>query len=200
MGFFRQLAQMLQAEIKDIINEADDPVETARSLVQEFEDEIARQRGKLVALENREATTRRAHRQAQDSLELWNARAQEAADKGDTRGRERALQRREGLLASVREAEVKWWEASSQAEEMRRCLNTLEDKAQQARRQKDSLLTLQRRERSSSEFIALPAGSHSVLCHNYAEVEEELQRLRGKEAQERCEPPDTPPADDGCQI
>lgn len=182
MRFFANLDIMMHADIRSLIAASADRVTAARAAVREIEDEIARQRGRLCSLENREAAARRARDRAQDDVELWRAREVEADQALDERERKRASQKRESLEVQLRRHEAAWWEATAAAEELRRILARLEDQAQEARRQKESALTVERRERSSSDFIPLPpnAGSHSVLCQPPVseEIEDEMERLR----------------------
>lgn len=180
MPFFQNLEQMLQADLGALLHAAPDRLSLARELLREFEAALAATRTRLSGQESRETVATRTREALQADVALWRQREEDARQAQNTTDHKRAVRHRASLEDKLRAAEEKWWLASRQTAELRVRLDRLSNQAQRVRQLKDSVISMERRDRPSSEFSALPETAIHLPPASAALVDQELLKLRNE--------------------
>ncbi len=182
MGMLERIGDILAANVNDLIDKAEDPVQKARQLIREMDNEIIALRGRLRTQQRQAESRKRQLQGKQAECDQWQTRAERAVDEGKDDMARKALERKHALTQESKQLERTWWEAAQEAETLERQLHQLENQAQEARRRKESLIARDRQGRSSSDFIPVARDTAPTETKPFQDmqVDEELERLKQK--------------------
>lgn len=170
----------VQNDLEARLDRAEDPAATVR----EIDDRIRALRGEIRREEAREQRERKRHEKIQADVSSWALRAEKAVDKGRDDEARQALSRKKALRKEVAAQEKAWWNAVNARKRLEETLAALEDRVQEARRRKESILARSRRKRSSSDFLVLPREPAPESASSEA-VEKELNALKRRHESDR---------------
>ncbi len=187
MALLDRLRALTATDIGEMIDQAEKPLDTARQAIRLFESDIGHWRREVYAARQRVQRTRRQLDQAQAEAEAPRQRAESCFRQGDEEGAERALARKAEVEAAVKKREADWWLVCQDLERAEEQLRACEDKAQSARRSKETLSARKRAGRSSSDFIPVPPVQSEPEVE--PDVEAELAKLKRRQADRAGEDP-----------
>jgi len=186
MAILRRVKDLMTANINDLIDRAEDPVSAARQVIRELDDEITVLRGKMRMEDARVEQARNRLDRKQGEVAAWQARAKRADDEGKESMARLALERKRVLEEEARELETAWWVAVQERQALEERMRGLEGRAQEVRRQKESLVARARTGRSSSDFIPVAAVQSPANAGQPTEsvaIEAELERIKKRKSE-----------------
>ena len=186
MGILRRVKDILAANLNDLIDQAEDPLLTARQVIRELDDEIVALRGKMRLEDARveQARSRLARKQAE--IVAWQERAERANDEGKAPIARAALERKRAMEQEAKDLEAAWWEVAQEHQAQEQRMRELEGRAQEARRKKEALVARARTGRSSSDFIpvaAMQAADDTGKSTEAVAIEAELERIKKRKSE-----------------
>ncbi len=139
MGVFARLAQLIKANLNDLIDRAEDPEKMLEQVIIEMNAQLVNAR-KQVAL----AITDEKHLQKQVEQETaqaaeWERRAMLAVRQGDDALARDALQRKKHHSELVKQYEEQWQKQKNAVDQLKTALRMLNDKIEEAKRNKNLL-------------------------------------------------------------
>ena len=183
MGIFDRTGQILRANINDLLNHAEDPEKMLNQILRDMEDAL-RQGQAQVAEQIAQAKMIQADLDsAKKKSSEWSQKAELAVSKGmDDLARE-ALHRQSDFDAQVGVYE-KQLEAQQQAvQKLKGDLATLESKYDEARRNKDVLITRAKRAAAQQQIASASAKLSSVdYSSDLARMERRIQEQEARVA------------------
>jgi phage shock protein A len=178
MRAFRNAEDVLQADVEALIVGAEEPVALVRQMIREADGCIVEQRATLSAHARAAGHLRKRLAARQEEIERQHRLAEAAVDDDRDDDARDALARKRDLQEALGELEAAWWEEERIRDEADRRLQQLEDRAQHLRQRKDALVGKRQRDRSSSDFIAVPPNIAGEGEPPDPDLERELGRLR----------------------
>lgn len=170
-------------EIHDSIQNATDPIQKARWWIRSLENEINVFAVKARNIVGREMRARKAMEKKKETIVHWEQRLQVAKTMDKASDMRLAEDRIRGLADESREVEKSWWEISQEREQLERLQHQMENLVQEVRREKENLISCQRRGKSSSDFIPIRVDTTSLNVDAEA-IEGELKALKEKKISE----------------
>ncbi|RYE75603.1 MAG: PspA/IM30 family protein, partial [Myxococcales bacterium] len=139
MGVFARLAQLIKANLNDLIDRAEDPEKMLDQVIVDMNAQLVNAR-KQVAL----AITDEKHLQKQVEQEAaqaseWERRAMLAVRQGDDALARDALQRKKHHSELVKQYEDQWQKQKNAVDQLKTALRMLNDKIEEAKRNKNLL-------------------------------------------------------------
>jgi len=172
MAIFKRLADVLKANINDMIDKAQDPEKMLKMIVIDLEEHLQAATQGLGAAMASERQMRRRMDDAKESVREWEERAKSALQAGDEAAARRAVQSKLKAEADAAKREKEYAAFSAQTEEMRTQLGELKQKIE-ATRAHEVVLTARMNMAKAKMSVAdsLGGGSLSKL----SEIEDKVQ-------------------------
>jgi phage shock protein A len=143
-NLFKRISDVLTANLNDMVDRVEDPERMIKQLIREMEENVNSARESVIdAVASEKQLAKELDNQRRQSEE-WHNRARRALETGnETLAREALLRKKEhdGIVASM---QMSWESARRTSERLKAQLRALENKLEEARLKKGSLVARQR--------------------------------------------------------
>ena len=133
MAIFSRLADLLKANINDLLDKAEDPQKMLKMIVIEMEEHLQNATQSIGQVLASERQMRRQIEEAQQNARMWEDRAKAALKAGDESKAKQAVESKIKADADTRQREKAHAEFYAETEEMRVQLNQLKVKIEETR-------------------------------------------------------------------
>ncbi len=180
MGILERTSQILRSNITDLLNHAEDPEKMLNQILSDMEDAIKQGQAQVAEQIAQEKLIQADLDSAKSSADDWGKKAELAVSKGaDDLARE-ALHR-QGDYAAQADIYQKQLDAQHQAvQKLKTDLGALQDKYEDARRNKEMLITRAKRATAQQNIAAASAKISSVDYSS--DLQHMERRIQEKEA------------------
>ncbi len=176
MAIFKRLVDILRANINDMLERAEDPEKMLKLMISDMEEAL---RKATVATAQAMANERRLKAQyerAKALAEEWQSRAEEALQAGNEELALKAVQKKmeyENLAAGYERA---YNEARAVTEKLRKQLDTLKVKLEEARTRYTTLIARKKAADVQKEFVKYAGGFGKDVFSKFDKMEERILR------------------------
>lgn len=140
MAFFDRIADILKANINDMIDKAEDPVKMVKQLIIEMEEQVDEATQALGQAMGSQKMAAKELSAAQAKQADWNDKAKLALKNGDEALARKALDVKVGLDAQVVQLQASYDQITEQVNKMRDQVSTLKMKLEEARARQNVLI------------------------------------------------------------
>ncbi len=153
MRLIKRIRDLIDGSLNDLLDGLEDPETMINQLIRDMEATIRDTRQHtLAALTQRNVVQHRLDKARRD-VDRWQENAELAVDKQRDDLARRALLKKREAVAAVTSVEAQLAEAEAAIAELRQQLHLLEEKVQEARRRRDTILSRKRRVQTGGNDI-----------------------------------------------
>jgi phage shock protein A len=139
MGIFSRLAQLIKANINDLIDKAEDPEKMLEQVIVDMSAQMVENRKRVAeAITDEKHLQRLAEKEAAEAAE-WERRAMLAVRQGDDALARDALERKKHHGVLAKQYEEQWQKQKAAVDQLKTALRMLNDKIEEAKRNKNLL-------------------------------------------------------------
>lgn len=188
MGIFKRIADIISANINDLLDKCEDPEKMIKQVILEMEEAIEEAKAgvaKAIASQKRlEADLA----QNQRLVSEWQQKAELSVDKGDDNLARKALARKNEYVRIVQDLEPQVGNAAKAVETLKANLRAVEAKLGEARRKRDVLIARKRAAEASKQIQTgvSSMGKSAKAFGKFERMEEKLKQMEA-EAQATAE-------------
>ena len=181
MGVFARLAQLIQANLNDLISRSEDPEKMLNQVVLEMNTQLIQAKKQVaVAIADEKALARQAEQAASEAAE-WERRAMLAVRQGDDLLAKEALARKKKHEDDAREYETQWKKAKVQVDQLKEALRRLNDKIEEAKRKKNVLIARKKRAEAQKAISETMSGlKDQSAFETFARLEQKIDRMEAE--------------------
>jgi phage shock protein A len=145
MSIFDRIGTILKANINDLLDQAEDPEKMINQLIRDMEGQLKEARGQVAEAMAQERKLEREALAAEALVEQWHGKAVLAVQRGDDDLAKQALARKIAYEKKATSLRTELEEQETAVTNMQEQLHALQAKIEDAKRQKDVLLTKHKR-------------------------------------------------------
>jgi phage shock protein A len=139
MGIFSRLAQLIKANINDLIDKAEDPEKMLEQVIVDMNGQLIENRKRVAeAITDEKHLQRLVEKEAAEAAD-WERRAMLAVRQGDDALARDALERKKHHAALAKQYEDQWQKQKAAVDQLKTALRMLNDKIEEAKRNKNLL-------------------------------------------------------------
>ncbi len=181
MGIMDRLSRLLQANVNDLIDQAEDPEKMIDQILRDMQENMRTARAQVAAMIAQEKELEADLNETRQLAAEWGRKAQRAVEAGKDDLAREALRRKKDNDENARVYEQQLQAQEQAVEKLKTQLRQLEAKYQAASSQRDALIARQRRAQAQQQ-VAQSVTVFSPLDPG-SELERMERRIRGVEAQ-----------------
>ena len=140
MAFFERIADILKANINDMIDKAEDPVKMVKQLILEMEDQVDEATRALGQAMGSQKVAAKELADAKAKVADWNDKAKLALKNGDEALARKALDIKVGLEGQVDQLQASYDSITAQVDKLKDQVQTLKMKLDEARARQNVLI------------------------------------------------------------
>ena len=140
MAFFERIADILKANINDMIDKAEDPVKMVKQLILEMEDQVDEATRALGQAMGSQKVAAKELADAKAKVADWNDKAKLALKNGDEALARKALDIKVGLEGQVEQLQASYDGITAQVDKLKDQVQTLKMKLDEARARQNVLI------------------------------------------------------------
>ena len=145
MGVFARLAQLIKANLNDLISRSEDPEKMLNQVVVEMNAQlISAKKQVAVSIADEKHLAKQAEQEAANAAE-WERRAMLAVRQGDDALAKEALARKKEHDDLAKQYEEQWTKQKAAVDQLKTALRMLSDKIEEAKRKKNVLIARKKR-------------------------------------------------------
>lgn len=145
MGFFARLATLLKSNLTDLLNRAEDPEKMLEQILIEMGEQLVEAKRQVaVAIADEKKLEKRVAAEQQEATQ-WEQKAMLAVRSGDDALAKEALARKKEHDATATQFREQWEKQKAAVEQLKAALRALNEKIEEAKRQKNLLVARARR-------------------------------------------------------
>ena len=182
MSFFSRVSDIINANVSDLLDRAEDPEKMVKMLIFEMEEQIdtARQGiAKAIAGEKKLEVNLKKNR---GEAEAWHAKAEAAIGRGDDELARKCLTRKKEHEAIADSLQPQWERARQTSDSLKSDLRRMEEKLDEAVRRRDSLVARQMAAEAQKEVQSV-APSMDRAQRSFAKFDRMERRVEDMEAE-----------------
>ncbi len=182
MGIFSRVSDIVEANINDLLDRAEDPQKMVRILIVEMEEHLEKAREGLVKTvageKNLEANLRRNREAAAE----WEAKAEGALARGDEKLARKCLVRKKEHDRIADSMQPQWEAAHKMSGVLKKDFKRLEDKVDEACRRRDALIARQLAAEAQRDVAAIaPSMSRAQRSFSkFDRMERKVEQIEGE--------------------
>ena len=182
MGIFSRVSDIVEANINDLLDRAEDPQKMVRMLIVEMEEHLEKAREGLVKTvageKNLEANLRRNREAAAE----WEAKAEGALARGDEELVRKCLVRKKEHDRIADSLQPQWEAAHKMSKVLKKDFKRLEDKVDEACRRRDALIARQLAAEAQRDVAAIaPSMSRAQRSFSkFDRMERKVEQIEGE--------------------
>jgi phage shock protein A len=181
MAIFSRLADLLKANINDLIDRAEDPEKMLKQIIIDMEEQLQRATQGFGTVMASERQTKKQLEEAQSQSTLWEERAKTALKAGNEELAKQAVDSKLKADATVQQYRQMHDELSTQVETVREQVNILKQKLEEARA-RQSMLSARAQVAEAREGVAKALGGIDA-SGAFAKMDKMEKKIAEKEAQ-----------------
>lgn len=179
-GIFSRMADIIKANINDLLNRAEDPEKMIRQMILEMEEAVNKATASVGTAVANEKRLERQYFDKQDQIEAWQRKAELAVEAGEEDLARRALERKGVIAEAVQDLEAALEESRKTSSQLKQQLMQLKSKLEEARTRQGALIA---RRRAAEARKQIAQGLSGVGDNAFSSFERFRQRVEDEEAQ-----------------
>ena len=188
-GIFSRMADIVKANINDLLNRAEDPEKMIRQMILEMEEAVNKATASVCTAVANEKRLERQHMEKTDQIEVWQKKAELAVESGEDDLARRALERRATLEQASSDLETALEESRRTSEQLKSQLMQLKANGtyalgtipfDEARTRQGALIA---RQRAAEARKQVARGLAGVGDDAFSSFERFRQRVESEEAE-----------------
>lgn len=182
MSIFTRVADIITANVNDLLDRAEDPEKMVKMLVAEMEERIEETReGVARAMAGEKLLEANLQKNRQASAE-WQAKAESALARGDEGVARQCLQRKKEYDAIAHSLQPQWESARRTSDTLRSDFRRLEEKLDETRRRRDVLIARQQAAAAQRDVASMGPGL-SRIQESFGKFDRMERRVEQMEAE-----------------
>jgi phage shock protein A len=143
-GIFSRMADIVKANINDLLNRAEDPEKMIRQMIIEMEEAVNKATASVGTAVANEKRLERQYLNEQDQIEGWHKKAELAVESGEDDLARRALERKTAVQVAISDLEAALEESRKTSGQLKEQLQQLKAKLDEARTRQGALIARRR--------------------------------------------------------
>ena len=179
-GIFYRMADIVKANVNDLITRAEDPEKMIRQMILEMEEAVNKATASVSTAVANEKRLERQYLEKQDQIEAWQKKAEMAVEAGEDDLARRALERKAANQEATHDLEVALEESRKTSSQLKQQLTQLKAKLDEARTRQGTLIA---RRRAAEARKQIARGLSGVGEDAFSSFERFRQRIETEEAE-----------------
>ncbi len=179
-GIFYRMADIVKANVNDLITRAEDPEKMIRQMILEMEEAVNKATASVGTAVANEKRLERQYLEKQDQIEAWQKKAELAVEAGEDDLARRALERKAANQEATHDLEVALEESRKTSSQLKQQLTQLKAKLDEARTRQGTLIA---RRRAAEARKQIARGLSGVGEDAFSSFERFRQRIETEEAE-----------------
>ena len=182
MSFFSRVSDIINANVSDMLDRAEDPEKMVKMLIFEMEEQIGTARegvAKAIAGEKKLEVNLKKNR---SEAEAWHSKAEAAIGRGDDDLARKCLARKKDHEKIADSLQPQWERARQTSDSLKSDLRRIEEKLEEAIRRRDSLVARQMAAEAQKEVQSV-APSMNRAQRSFAKFDRMERRVEDMEAE-----------------
>ena len=179
-GIFYRMADIVKANVNDLITRAEDPEKMIRQMILEMEEAVNKATASVGTAVANEKRLERQYLEKQDQIEAWQKKAEMAVEAGEDDLARRALERKAANQEATHDLEVALEESRKTSSQLKQQLTQLKAKLDEARTRQGTLIA---RRRAAEARKQIARGLSGVSEDAFSSFERFRQRIETEEAE-----------------
>jgi phage shock protein A len=179
-GMFSRMADIVKANINDLVTRAEDPEKMIRQMILEMEEAVNKATASVGTAVANEKRLERQLFEKQDLIEAWQNKAELAVEAGEDDLARRALERKSAIQGAVGDLEAALEESQKTSSQLKQQLTQLKAKLDEARTRQGALVA---RSRAAEARKQIAKGLSGVSDDAFSSFDRFHQRIESEEAE-----------------
>lgn len=179
-GIFYRMADIVKANVNDLITRAEDPEKMIRQMILEMEEAVNKATASVGTAVANEKRLERQYLEKQDQIEAWQKKAEMAVEVGEDDLARRALERKAANQEATHDLEIALEESRKTSSQLKQQLTQLKAKLDEARTRQGTLIA---RRRAAEARKQIARGLSGVGEDAFSSFERFRQRIETEEAE-----------------
>ena len=179
-GIFYRMADIVKANVNDLITRAEDPEKMILQMILEMEEAVNKATASVGTAVANEKRLERQYLEKQDQIEAWQKKAEMAVEAGEDDLARRALERKAANQEATYYLEVALEESRKTSSQLKQQLTQLKAKLDEARTRQGTLIA---RRRAAEARKQIARGLSGVGEDAFSSFERFRQRIESEEAE-----------------
>ena len=179
-GMFSRMADIVKANINDLVTRAEDPEKMIRQMILEMEEAVNKATASVGTAVANEKRLERQLFEKQDQIEAWQKKAELAVEAGGDDLARRALERKSAIQGAVGDLEAALEESQKTSSQLKQQLTQLKAKLDEARTRQGALVA---RRGAAEARKQIAKGLSGVSDDAFSSFERFRQRIESEEAE-----------------
>jgi len=181
MGIFSRLADIIKANINDLLNRAEDPEKMLNQMLIEMREQLTQAKRQVAVAIADEKKLKKSLDAELAEAQRWEQRAMQALQQGNEDLAKKALARRNEHQGRVEEWQKQWEAQAASVEQLKEALRGLNNKIEEAKRKKDLLVARQKRAEAQKHIQETLSGlSQTSAFETFARMEAKVADLEAR--------------------
>ncbi|MGA1194939.1 MAG: PspA/IM30 family protein [Candidatus Latescibacterota bacterium] len=179
-GIFARMADIVKANVNDLITRAEDPEKMIRQMILEMEEAVNKATASVGTAVANEKRLERQYFEKQDQTEGWQKKAELAVEAGEDDLARRALERKAAVQEAARDLEAALEESRKTSTQLKQQLSQLKAKLDEARTRQGALVA---RRRAAEARKQIAQGLSGVGNDAFSSFDRFRSRIESEEAE-----------------
>lgn len=179
-GIFSRMADIVKANVNDLVTRAEDPEKMIRQMILEMEEAVNKATASVGTAVANEKRLERQHLEKQDQVEAWQKKAELAVESGEDDLARRALERKTAIQEAACDLEAALEESQKTSGQLKQQLTQLKGKLDEARTRQGALVA---RRRAAEARKQIAKGLSGVGDDAFSSFDRFRQRIESEEAE-----------------
>lgn len=181
MGIFSRLADIIKANINDLLNRAEDPEKMLNQMLIEMREQLTQAKRQVAVAIADEKKLKKSLDAELAEAQRWEQRAMQALQQGNEALAKKALARRNEHQSRVEEWQKQWEAQAASVEQLKEALRGLNNKIEEAKRKKDLLVARQKRAEAQKHIQeTLSSLSQASAFETFARMEAKVADMEAR--------------------
>jgi phage shock protein A len=179
-GIFSRMADIIKANINELLTRAEDPEKMIRQMILEMEEAVNKATASVGTAVANEKRLERQYLGKTDQIDAWQKKAELAVQSGEDELARRALERKGAIEEAAKDLEAALDESRRTSEQLKQQLSQLKSKLDEARTRQGALIA---RRRAAEARKQIARGMSGVGDDAFSSFERFRQRVENEEAE-----------------
>jgi phage shock protein A len=181
MGIFSRIANIIKANINDLLDRAEDPEKVIKQALVEMKQSLREAKVQVAAAIRDKKKLEQKYQENVEQAEKWERRAMVAIEKGEEDLAKEALRRKKSYESLAENFKDQLEEQTMMVEKLKKSLSGLEAKIEEAERKKDILLARKKRAEAKKKINeTISSVSDKSAFSTFDRMEEKISNLEAR--------------------
>lgn len=157
-GIFSRMADIVKANINDLLTKAEDPEKMIRQMILEMEEAVNKATASVGTAVANEKRLERQYLAQEDQIESWQKKAELAVESGEDKLAQRALERKAALQEALDDLNAALEESQKTSTQLKEQMQQLKAKLDEARATQGALIARQKAAQARKQIAQGLAG------------------------------------------